>query len=481
LCNPIQKIRGNSMKSQAYFEKIHKHIENNLKASKTSIRIAVAWFTDTKLFDILCEKAKEGIHVELLIANHEINLESNIKYRDLTNNGGQIFWIGNEGAYAPLMHNKFCIIDNITLIFGSYNWTRKAKSNHESITVIEEDYNLILDFNQEFDKIKNKYYNPNAEIDWMKIVIRLETLLNVIKLEDLEDINYQIDKTKSLIPKNHSDKKLDSLTTILNHCSKKEFSQAVILIQTFTSDYKKISIYNDPEIPALQLEIRSLEYQISSLSDEKTDIEKSIRSFELKYNEELGGLITKILHYKKVVAEKIAKESKGDEQKQQDYEEAKFDYEDFSKSYNDKLNESKPLELNEQQQKELKINYRKASKLCHPNIISDEQEELANKIFIDLKNAYDNNDLKLVNEILADLEKGIFKSKGETINEKDKLKIILENLIRKRNELEEMLLSIKNTNTFNKISHIKNWDNYFKDIKEEFSKILEELEQEITI
>lgn len=481
MCNPIQKIRGNSMKSQAYFEKIHKHIENNLKASKTSIRIAVAWFTDTKLFDILCEKAKEGIHVELLIANHEINLESNIKYRDLTNNGGQIFWIGNEGAYAPLMHNKFCIIDNITLIFGSYNWTRKAKSNHESITVIEEDYNLILDFNQEFDKIKNKYYNPNAEIDWMKIVIRLETLLNVIKLEDLEDINYQIDKTKSLIPKNHSDKKLDSLTTILNHCSKKEFSQAVILIQTFTSDYKKISIYNDPEIPALQLEIRSLEYQISSLSDEKTDIEKSIRSFELKYNEELGGLITKILHYKKVVAEKIAKESKGDEQKQQDYEEAKFDYEDFSKSYNDKLNESKPLELNEQQQKELKINYRKASKLCHPNIISDEQEELANKIFIDLKNAYDNNDLKLVNEILADLEKGIFKSKGETINEKDKLKIILENLIRKRNELEEMLLSIKNTNTFNKISHIKNWDNYFKDIKEEFSKILEELEQEITI
>lgn len=44
------------MKSQAYFEKIHKHIENNLKTSKSSIRIAVAWFTDRKLFNILCEK-----------------------------------------------------------------------------------------------------------------------------------------------------------------------------------------------------------------------------------------------------------------------------------------------------------------------------------------------------------------------------------------------------------------------------------------
>ncbi|WP_035668885.1 phospholipase D-like domain-containing protein [Flavobacterium sp. 83] len=469
------------MKSQAYFEKIHKQIEIRLQESHTSIRIAVAWFTDAKLFDILCEKAKEGIQVELLMANHEINHDSNIKSRDLITNGGQIFWIGKDTAYAPLMHNKFCVIDNTILIFGSYNWTQKAKSNHESITVIEEDFNLILDFNQEFDKIKDKYYNPNAEIDWIKIVIRLETLVNVIKLEDLEDINYQVDKTKSLIPKNHSDKKLDSLTIILNHCSKKEFSQAVVLIQNFTGEFKKISIYNDPEIPALQLEIRSLEYQISSLSDEKTDIEKNIRSFELKYNEELGGLITKILHYKKVVAEKIAKESREDKQKQQEYEEAKFDYEDFSKSYNDKLNEPKPFVLDEEKQNELKKNYRKATKLCHPDKVTDDQKELATKIFTDLKNAYDNNNLEKVNQILKDLEKGIFKSQGETIDKKDKLKIIRENLIRKRNELEEMLLLIKNTDVFNKINHIKNWDNYFEETKEEFTKILEELKNETTI
>lgn len=469
------------MKSQAYFDKIHKHIETNLKTSKTSIRIAVAWFTDTRLFNILCEKADEGVHVELLMANHEINHDSNIKYRDLINKGGQLFWIGKEGAYAPLMHNKFCIIDNTILIFGSYNWTQKAKSNHESITVIEEDYNLILDFNQEFDKIKDKYYNPNAEIDWIKIVIRLETLLNVIKLEDLEDINYQIDKTKSLIPKNHSDKKIESLSIILNHCAKKEFSQAVVLIQNFTGEFKKISIYNDPEIPALQLEIRSLEYQISSLSDEKTDIEKNIRSFELKYNEELGGLITKILLYKKVVAEKIAKESREDKQKQQEYEEAKFDYEDFSKSYNDKLKEPKPLLLDEEKQNELKKNYRKATKLCHPDKVTDDQKELATKIFTDLKNAYDNNNLEKVNQILKDLEKGIFKSQGKTIDKKDKLKIIRENLIRKRQELEEMLLAIKNTDAFNKISTIENWDNYFEIAKEEFNKILKELESVTTV
>jgi hypothetical protein len=469
------------MKSQAYFEKIHKHIENNLITSKVSIRIAVAWFTDPRLFSILCEKAKDGIQVELLMANHEINHDSRINYRELINNGGKIYWIGKEGTYAPLMHNKFCIIDNNILIFGSYNWTQKAKSNHESITVIEEDYNLILDFNQEFDKIKDKYYNPNAVIDWMKIITRLDILVNVIKIEDLEDINYQIDKTNSLIPKNNLDVKLNEITTILKLCTKKEFSKAVALIQIFTSEFKKISVYCDPEIPALQLEIRSLEYQISSLSDEKTDIEKSIRSFELKYNEELGRIITNILYYKKVVAEKIADEYKNDPKKRKEYEEAKFDYEDFSKSYHDKLNEPKPFVLNEEKQNELKKNYREATKLCHPDKISDDQKELATKIFTDLKNAYDNNNLAKVNQILYDLEKGIFKSQGQTINEKEKLYIIKENLILKRRELEELLLSLRNTDIFKKISSIKNWDEYFAEAKEKFNKILSELENNTTI
>ena len=467
------------MKSQAYFEKIHIHIETNLKVSNTSIRIAVAWFTDSKLFNILCKKAKEGIVVELLMANHEINHDSNINYRELTDNGGKVFWIGKEGAYAPLMHNKFCIIDNSILIFGSYNWTRKAKSNHESITVIEEDFNLILDFNQEFDKIKNKYYNATAEIDWIKIAIRLETLVNVIKLEDLEDIKYQLDKTNSLIPKNHLDAKLNEVSTIINLCRKKEFSKAIILIQKLTGEFKKISIYNDPEIPALRLEIRSLEYQISSLSDEKIDIEKWIRSFELKYNEELGGLITKILYYKKIVAGKIANDFKNDKRKQTDYEEAKSDYEDFSKSYQDKLGEKKPYALDDEKQKELKRSYRMATKLCHPDKVADEQKELATKIFTDLKNAYDNNDFEKVNQILKDLQKGIFKSQSEKISEKDKLNIIIQNLILKRKELEELLLSIKNTDIFRKLSIITNWENYFEKAKEEFSQVLEELKSEV--
>ncbi len=177
------------MKSQAYFEKIHKHIENNLLTANESIRIAVAWFTDAKLFKILCSKAKEGLKIELLIARHDINFDSTLNYNDLVENGGKLYWIGDDGHYAPLMHNKFCIIDNKVLLFGSYNWTQRAKSNHESITIIEEDTNLILDFNQEFDKIKNKYYNIDAIIDWQKII---KLLFFLIKNRDYKFFLYNI-------------------------------------------------------------------------------------------------------------------------------------------------------------------------------------------------------------------------------------------------------------------------------------------------
>ena len=34
-----------------------------------------------------------------------------------------------------MMHNKFCVIDRSTVINGSYNWSYKARQNHENITV----------------------------------------------------------------------------------------------------------------------------------------------------------------------------------------------------------------------------------------------------------------------------------------------------------------------------------------------------------
>ena len=461
------------MKIQPYFEKIHKQIEIRLLDTKYSIRLAVAWFTDEKLFNIICEKAKEGIKVELLIANQEINHESSIEFKNLTENGGQIYWIGKGYNYERLMHNKACIIDNSILITGSYNWTRKAKSNHENILIIEDEENLILDFNQEFDKIINKYFNKeNQKVDWEKITIRLETLSNAIKLEDEEDVSYQVNKIKNLIPKENVDTKVKELLKIIDLCQKKSYSSAITLILNYAKEHKQLIIYNDHEIPALKLEVRVLEYQVSCLEDEKIEIEKQINRYKIAYNLNLGELIKEILFLKIKLAQR---EFENDKEKQKEFEEANKDYEDFNKAYEDNLKEPRPQNLDEDQLKELKQNYRKATKFCHPDKVTEEQKVQAQKIFNELKEAYDTNDLDKVNSILKNLEKGVFKSQGETITEKDKLIIIKNELERKRDVFEKIINDLKKSKTYSTIQSIDNIDEHFNQLEIKLKKVLDSI------
>jgi SpoVK/Ycf46/Vps4 family AAA+-type ATPase len=124
----------------------------------------------------------------------------------------------------------------------------------------------------------------------------------------------------------------------------------------------------------------------------------------------------------------------------------------------------------------LKQNYRKATKLCHPDKVTDEQREQAQHIFNELKTAYDNNDIEKVDQILANLEKGIFKSQGETITKKDKLLIIKQELELKRKALEKALQNLKTSATYQKIADLEDWKGHFLKSQQQFENILKTLE-----
>ena len=452
------------MKTHAYFENIQSEIIEVLQSAQYKIRIAVAWFTDSQLFDILLSKAKKGVKIELLLANNFINHESSINYEQLNQFGGNVAFIGNDSEKAPLMHNKFCIIDDEILVFGSYNWTRKAQSNHESITIIEGNRELIIDFNQEFEKIRGR--TQDTSIDWGKLLIRLETLLNVIRLEDEDDILYQTKKIKTIL----LDTPPPEVIIILELIAKQKYQESVIRLTNLLQKLRQITTWQDPEIPALQLEIRSLEWQLSSLEDEKLDIEKQIYIFEIKHNLELGELIISILRLKKQIAE-----FENDEEK---IAEASQDYAEYEQSFEEtKTKELK--ELSEAEQKELKDKFRQASKLCHPDKVPDEQKKLAEQTFIELKTAYEANDLETVNRILGDLEKHIFASNSVVLTQKEKLVSHLAILSQKRQQLEEILLSLKNSEVYLKISQIKDLNIYFAETKTALSRVKEDLETQV--
>ena len=104
-----------------------------MSAAETEIDLAVAWFTDRGLLDVLCQKAKKGVKIRVLLFDDDIN--NYLSFKDLQQSGGKVFRLAEK-----LMHNKFCIIDRAVVITGSYNWTKKAATdNYENITITTGD------------------------------------------------------------------------------------------------------------------------------------------------------------------------------------------------------------------------------------------------------------------------------------------------------------------------------------------------------
>ena len=98
------------------------------------------------------------------------------------------------------------------------------------------------------------------------------------------------------------------------------------------------------------------------------------------------------------------------------------DSDTFEEAYQSFIAEDR-YALNEAQQQALKTAYRKACRLCHPDIVADELKELAHKIMSELNVAKKKNDLARVLEILHALESGeSFGVASDTVDDKEQLK-----------------------------------------------------------
>lgn len=181
------------MQTEAIFENIGIRICREIDKANDSIYIAVAWFTNDKIFNKLKHKARKGCKIKIIISDDSINENAQIDFHTLENYNGKIFKIGNGDT--ELMHNKFCVIDHMTVITGSYNWSYKAESNFENIVVNTNSTNLAEQFITEFYSIVSKYY-PN----YYETTNGITKKLNDFTLY-LEDLNAIEDNNKQLVRK----------------------------------------------------------------------------------------------------------------------------------------------------------------------------------------------------------------------------------------------------------------------------------------
>ena len=129
------------------FDDIKSLLVNELTKAKFTIWIAVAWFTDKDLANLLYKKSKEGLNVQIIINGDKINSQLSGKLSGFF----ETYLVPESNR--NLMHNKFCVIDLNRVIHGSYNWTNKAQYNDETVSLIESRA-TAEDFSNQFVKLK---------------------------------------------------------------------------------------------------------------------------------------------------------------------------------------------------------------------------------------------------------------------------------------------------------------------------------------
>lgn len=458
------------MQTQAYFDDIQLQILHEIRKATISIHIAVAWFTDPEIFEQLCRKAGSGVRVELIIINDSINRKSSIEYERLCGLGGVFMMVGDKKKSSAIMHNKFCVIDSVTVITGSYNWSRQAQQNSENITVISEHPELARQFIQEFESIFERHSGKGVVgADIGKIVARLEALRHVIELDDADDIELQLAKLKKLLAGGDEYAEVDE---IIARIEADQLDQAIAGIETFVRSRKQIAVYVAPEIGEVRLELKVLELQVAALEDEKAEMERVLHTYQFRHSIELGEIIRRLLSLR---ADRLQKEVHESSEKEQEYQDAKRDYEEFSQD-DEQARRDKVAVLVPEEQMELKALFRASSKFCHPDLVSEEQKIEAARMFHRLMESNERNDLDSVREIYDNLRKGIFNSASDTLNDTQRL---YQEVVRMRTRVTELARSariIRSSDAYRKVTRITDWDEYFSATRQKLQEELARLE-----
>ena len=178
---------------------------------------------------------------------------------------------------------------------------------------------------------------------------------------------------------------------------------------------------------------------------------------------------------------KEAKDDLKDDPSFEEYKDAKTDYEEFNEEYEEtKEREKSSFNLDEDEKKELKKAFRKASKLCHPDIVTDELKEQAEELMKELNDAYSTKNLKRVREILFSLENGTgFDVGSDKIDNKEQLRTKIAEFRESLAEIERELEGIRENEVYTLLNEIDDVDEYLQNMKVELDNEIERLGEEL--
>lgn len=142
-----------------YFRDIEKILIKHIDKAQKELLIAVAWFTNVTIYEHIISALDRGVKVMLITLYDQINVDGGLDFQEFVDAGGEFYLSSTNNA---IMHNKYCVIDELYTLTGSYNFTYFAEHvNYENLIKISskklakmyaDDFNCLL---KVMDKVSN--------------------------------------------------------------------------------------------------------------------------------------------------------------------------------------------------------------------------------------------------------------------------------------------------------------------------------------
>lgn len=137
------------VENDVVFNEIQDTLIQGIRDARYLIWISVAWFSNEVFFNELLQKKQSGLNIRVIVSDEESN-QNLFPKLEKEFDCIKIPHFGNWGR--NLMHHKFCIVDMEYVMHGSYNWTKAANYNGETLET-SIDRELVKKFADQFIKM----------------------------------------------------------------------------------------------------------------------------------------------------------------------------------------------------------------------------------------------------------------------------------------------------------------------------------------
>lgn len=138
----------NNKKYESYFcpeDNCKQHVMDTLEKADQSIYFMIFSFTDFDISDELSKKKDQGLDIKGVVEGQRVNMQYE-QYKNLIKDNVNVKKDTNPG----IMHHKIFIVDNMTVITGSYNPTKAANEKNDENILIINDKDIAARYLEEF-------------------------------------------------------------------------------------------------------------------------------------------------------------------------------------------------------------------------------------------------------------------------------------------------------------------------------------------